>query len=151
MEQPPRSIGVSILDRLGFTLIALISGLSAVFGLSVFGYYHLVRDDAVRGSSIIFATFALSSVLYIVAFRSLRQPIWRMKSIMLNPPLLASMGLGITLSVLPFFISPLGRVLNVVPLQAHEWALIIGWAIALTFITEVVKALLPQAKSGRIR
>lgn len=151
MEQPPRSIGVSILDRLGFTLIALISGLSAMFGLSVFGYYHLVRDDAVRGSSIIFATFALSSVLYIVAFRSLRQPIWRMKSIMLNRPLLASMGLGITLSVLPFFISPLGRVLNVVPLQAHEWALIIGWAIALTFITEVVKALLPQAKSELIR
>lgn len=140
MTQPPRPVTASVIDRLGLTLIATLSGLSAVFGISVFGYYHLVLDDITRGRSIVFAAFAVGSVLYILSFRSLRIPIWRMNPITANKPLIATMALGVTLATAPFVITPLGRLLDVVPLHAQEWALVAGFVATLMAATETVKA-----------
>ena len=141
MDQPPRSLHESILDRLGATLIATISGLSAVFGLGVFGYYHLVLHDEVRGRSIVFAAFAISSVIYILAYRSLRTPIWQMHSITANKPLIYSIISGLFLAVLPFVFSPLGTLLRVVPLTWQEWSMVFGFAFALLLIVDATKAL----------
>lgn len=152
MSQPPRAVGAPILDSLGASLIATISGLSAVFGLSVFGYYHLVLDDAVRGRSIVFASFAISSVIYILAYRSLRTPIWRTRSIMTNKPLLYAIAFGLLLAVLPFVFTPLGSLLHVVPLAWQEWTMVFGFAIALLLIVDASKALRrPREKNTVLR
>lgn len=140
MTQPPRPISASVIDRLGLTLIATLSGLSALFGVGAFGYYYLVLDDIARGRSVVFAAFAVGSVLYILSFRSLRNPIWRMNPITANKPLIATMALGLTLAIAPFVIAPLGNLLDVVPLHAQEWVLVGGFVLTLMAATETVKA-----------
>ena len=150
MSQPPRALTASVIDRLGFTLIGTLSGLSAIYGVSVFGYYYLVLDDITRGRSLVFASFAVGSVIYILSFRSLSNPIWRMNPISANKPLIASIALGVTLSVLPFVVTPLGNVLEVVPLQLYEWGIVVGFVATLMLATETVKALQPLVRAGHI-
>ena len=150
MSQPPRALTASVIDRLGFTLIGTLSGLSAIYGVSVFGYYYLVLDDITRGRSLVFASFAVGSVIYILSFRSLSNPIWRMNPISANKPLIASIALGVTLSVLPFVVTPLGNVLEVVPLHLYEWGIVVGFVATLMLATETVKALQPLVRAGHI-
>ena len=140
MQRPPRAVDASILDRLGATLIGTISGLSAVFGLGVFGYFHIVQNDVARGRSIVFAAFAMSSVIYILAYRSLRTPIWRMHALRTNKPLVIALIGGGLLSVLPFLFEPLGELLHVVPLTWTEWAMVLTFSFALLLIVESAKA-----------
>lgn len=140
MQRPPRAVDASILDRLGATLIGTISGLSAVFGLGVFGYFHTVQNDVARGRSIVFAAFAMSSVIYILAYRSLRTPIWRMHALRTNKPLVIALIGGILLSVLPFLFKPLGELMHVVPLTWTEWAMVLTFSFALLLIVESAKA-----------
>ena len=140
MERPPRALQESILDRFGARLIATISGLSALFGLCVFGHYHLVLHDEVRGRSMVFAAFAISSVIYILAYRSLRTPILRMNPITANKPLIYAIVFGLLLAVLPFIITPLGSLLHVVPLAWQEWAIVFGFAVLLVLVVDGAKA-----------
>lgn len=142
MHRPPRAMNEPILDRLGISLIAIISSVSAVFGLSVFGYYHLVLHEEVRGRSIVFATFAISSVIYILAYRSLHDPIWRMNPITSNRPLIYAIFGGLLLAALPFVVEPIGSLLQVVELRWQEWGLVFGFAVTLLVIIEAAKALL---------
>lgn len=140
MSEPPRAATASVIDRLGITLIATISGLSAIYAVAVFGYYHLVLEDVTRGRSLVFASFAIGSVLYILSFRSLRSPIWRMHPMSVNKPLIGSIALGVTLSALPFIITSLGNVLEVVPLRFQEWLIVAGFVLTLIAATETTKA-----------
>lgn len=141
MERPPRPLTESVLDRFGLGMIAVISGLSAAFGLSVFGFFHLVQQDDIRGRSIVFAMFALSSVLYIPAYRSLRSPLRRMNPMTANKPLLAAMFGGVVMGLLPFLVAPLGSLLGVAPLSLGEWALVLGFSLFLLATVEAAKAL----------
>lgn len=148
MQAPPRSLHESILDRLGITLIALVSGLSALFGLGVFAYFHLVQHDEIRGRSIVFATFAISSIIYILAYRSLKEPTWRTNPITSNRPLIYAMIGSICLAILPFVFRPLGSLLHVVPLHGQEWALVFGFAVVLLLLVDGAKAARSRASSS---
>ncbi|MGB7963097.1 MAG: cation-translocating P-type ATPase [Propionicimonas sp.] len=149
MDAKPRSLKEPVLDRLGSTLIGVISISSAVFALVLFGHFHLTLNDPVEGRSIVFASFAINSMVYIFAYRSLRTPLHRMNPITANQPLIWAVAAGILTAVLPFWIPSLGDLLGIVPLSWMEWSWVAGFAILLLGVVELAKAISNRAAPGQ--
>ena len=71
MEEKPKSLQEQILTPLGLSLIAVISTVSAAAGLFLFSS-ALNEGNVDLGRSYIFALFAVNSMVYIFAYRSMR-------------------------------------------------------------------------------
>ena len=56
----------------------MISISSSIFALALFGHYYHIHNDLIEGQDIVFASFAINSIVYIFAYRSMRLPIYRM-------------------------------------------------------------------------
>ena len=141
MEEKPKSLKEPILPPLGLSLIGVISIGSTIAALAIFGYYFAIHGDPVEGQSLVFASFAVNSLIYIFAYRSMRQPLFRMTSLLNNKPLIFAVLGGLGLVVLPFIIPGLRQVLGIVPLGWTQWLLIAGVAFTLLFAVELGKAL----------
>jgi Ca2+-transporting ATPase len=127
------------LNSLGLSLIGVISVTSAVAGLLLFGHYFQAHDNPVEGRSIVFASFAVNSMVYIFAYRSMRLPLFRMRPLRENKPLIWAVAGGLFLAVVAFLVPALRQVLGIVPLSLDEWAIVAGVALALLLIVEVGK------------
>lgn len=139
MEEKPKSLKEPILTRLGGTLIAVISVTSAVFALLLFGHYNQVHGNPVEGRSIVFASFAVNSMIYIFAYRSMRRSVFRSGPLSRNKPLVWAVAAGLLMAVIPFFIPQLRDLLEIVPLSWVEWSWVAGVALSLLFIVEIGK------------
>jgi len=140
MDEKPRPLKAPILTRLAFSLIGVISITSSVFALALFGHFFQMHNNPVEGRSIVFASFALNSIVYIFAYRSMRQPIHRMNRLSTNKPLIwAALAGGVTVAA-AFLIPGLRDLLGIVPLSLQEWLLVIGVAFILLVSVEIGKA-----------
>jgi Ca2+-transporting ATPase len=139
MDEKPRSLKEPILNHLGFSLIGIISVASACGALFLFNHLYAVHSNAVEGRSIVFASFAVNSMIYIFAYRSLRQPLFRMTKLTANMPLVWAVLAGLVMAVLPFVIPGLRNMLGIVPLTVIEWLEVIGIALGLLTVVEIGK------------
>lgn len=140
MDEKPRSLKAPILTRLGISLIGVISITSSIFALSLFGHYFQMHNDPVEGRSIVFASFALNSIVYIFAYRSMRQPIYRMNKLTVNKPLIWAALAGCVTIAIAFLVPGLRELLGIVPLTLVEWLWVIGIGLALLIFVEIGKA-----------
>ena len=140
-SEKPKSLKEPILPLLGLILVGVISIGSAVIALLVFGHYFSIHGNAVGGRSLVFASFAVNSLIYIFAYRSMRQPLTRMTSLRHNMPLVRAVLAGLLLVAIPFAVPSLRQVLGIVPLSLGQWGLIAGVALMLLFAVEIVKAI----------
>jgi Ca2+-transporting ATPase len=141
MEQKPRSLKAPILTRLGISLIGVISITSSVFALALFGHYFQIHNNPVEGRSIVFASFAINSIVYIFAYRSMRQPIYRMNKLMANKPLIWAALAGFLTIAIAFLIPGLRNLLGINPLTLQEWLWVIGVGVTLLVLVEIGKAI----------
>jgi Ca2+-transporting ATPase len=139
MDEKPKSIHEPVLLPLGLSLIAIISGASSIFALLLFSHYYQVHNNPVEGRSIVFASFAVNSMIYIFAYRSMRAPLWRMSPLRRNKPLIWAVLAGLGLAVIALTVPAIRKLLTVVPLTWSEWALVAGVALSLLMIVEVGK------------
>jgi Ca2+-transporting ATPase len=139
MDEPPKPKDAPVLTRLGLSLIGVISIMSSVFALLIFNYYYSIHGDAVEGRSLVFASFAVNSMVYIFAYRSMRQPIWKMTPLRENPLLIVTVLAGLATAVIAFLIPALRELLGIVPLTLSQWSLIAGIALLLLVIVEIAK------------
>jgi len=139
MDEKPRSLDEPILNNLGLSLIGIISITSAVAALYLFNHMYTVHFNELEGRSIVFASFAINSMIYIFAYRSLRRPLWRMNKISENKPLIWAVAAGLLTALLPFLIPALGKVLEIVPLGTAEWLQVSGIAFGLLCVVEIGK------------
>jgi Ca2+-transporting ATPase len=139
MDEKPKSPKEPILNHLGLSLIGVISVSSAVAVLFLFNHLYSAHGNAVEGRSIVFASFAVNSMVYIFAYRSMRQPIFRMNKLSANMPLLWAVLAGLGMAVLPFLIPGLSNLLGIVPLTFVEWLEVAGIALGLLVVVEVSK------------
>ena len=139
MDKKPMSIKEPILTPLGMSLIAVISIASTVTALLLFDHFFQMHNNPVEGRSIIFASFAVNSMIYIFAYRSMHQSIFRMRPLIENKPLIWAVAAGLLMAVLPFLVPSLQRLLGIVPLSLSEWALVAGVALGLLLIVELGK------------
>jgi len=141
MDEKPRPLKAPILTRLGASLIGVISITSSIFALALFGHFFQMHNNPVEGQSIVFASFAINSIVYIFAYRSMRQPIYRMNKLTANKPLIWAALAGFGTIAIAFLIPGLREVLGVMPLSLQEWLLIIGVALTLLVFVEIGKAI----------
>jgi Ca2+-transporting ATPase len=141
MDEKPRSLKAPILTPLSLTLIGVISITSAIFALGLFGHFFQMHNNPVEGRSIVFASFAINSMVYIFAYRSMRLPIYRMNKLTDNQPLIWSVLAGLLTALIAFWIPGLRDLLGIVPLSLEEWGWVIGVALLLLVTVEVGKAI----------
>ena len=141
MDEKPRSLKAPILTPLALTLIGVISITSATFALSLFGHFFQMHNNPIEGRSIVFASFAINSMVYIFAYRSMRLPLHRMNKLVSNQPLIWSVLAGILTALIAFFIPGLRDLLSIVPLSLEEWGWVAGVALALLAAVEIGKAI----------
>ena len=139
MEERPRSLKEPILNRLGLSLIGLISISSSIIVLLLFNHLYQAHGNPLEGRSIVFASFALNSMIYIFAYRSMRHPIFRMNKLSANMPLVWAVLAGVAMAVLPFLVPGLRSLLGLVPLSFVEWLTVAGIAIGLLSVVEIGK------------
>ncbi len=146
MDEKPRPLNAPILTRLGAALIGVISIASSIFALSLFGHFFQVHQNPVEGQSIVFASFAINSIVYIFAYRSLRLPIYRMNPLSANKPLIWAVIAGFFTIAIAFIIPGLRSLLGITPLTLQEWLWVGGAAFALLVLVEIAKAISNRMK-----
>ncbi len=151
MDEKPKSIHEPILPRLNLMLIGVISTVSAIAALLLFGHYYTIHHNIMEGQSIVFASFAVNSMIYIFAYRSLRQPMYRMAPLSQNKPLVFTVLGGLGLVLIAFALPGLRSLLGIVPLSPEQWAVVAGIAFGLLFIVELSKAISYEIHQGRIK
>ena len=139
MDEKPKSLKEPILNSLGLSLIGVISISSAVVVLFLFHHFFSVHNNAIEGRSIVFASFAINSMVYIFAYRSMRRPLFRMNKLSSNKPLIWAVLAGLATAVLPFLVPSLRELLGIVPLSFGEWLMVAGIATGLLAVVEVGK------------
>ena len=141
MDEKPRSLKAPILTPLALSLIGVISITSTIFGLWLFGHFYQAHNNPVEGRSIVFASFAINSMVYILAYRSMRRPIIRMNKLTANKPLIWAVLAGLLTALVAFLIPGLRGLLGIVALSLEEWTWVIGIAITLLVVVEIGKAI----------
>ncbi len=139
MDEKPKSTKEPVLAPLGLTLIGVISICSAVAALILFGYFYLGHNDPAEGRSLVFASFAVNSMIYIFAYRSMRRPLFRASPLMQNKPLILAVIAGLLMVVIAFAIPSLRTLLGIVPLSLQQWSLIAAIAFGLLMAVEIGK------------
>ncbi len=139
MDEPPKSKDAPILTHLGLSLIGVISVVSTIFALLIFNHYSTVHGSVVEGRSIVFASFAINSMIYIFAYRSMRRPLWQMVPLRENKALFWTVAAGVATALIAFLIPGLREILGIVPLTVDEWGVVAGIALLLLAIVEIAK------------
>jgi Ca2+-transporting ATPase len=140
MDEKPRPLKAPILTRLGASLIAVISIASSIFALTLFGHFYQIHNNPAEGRSIVFASFAINSIIYIFAYRSMRLPIYRMNKLTANKPLIWAVAAGFLTIAIAFLIPGLRNLLGIMPLSLQEWLWVFGVAFTLLIFVEIGKA-----------
>jgi Ca2+-transporting ATPase len=141
MDEKPKSIKEPVLAPLGLTLIGVISIGSAIAALVLFGHYYLAHHDIAEGQSLVFASFAVNSMVYIFAYRSMRLPLYRAGSLSHNKPLIAAVIAGLFMVVIAFAIPSIRNLLGIVPLSLQQWSWIAAIALGLLLAVEIGKGI----------
>ncbi len=139
MDEKPKSSKEPILAPLGLTLIGVISIGSAIAALILFGHFYLSHSDPVEGRSLVFASFAVNSMIYIFAYRSMRLPLFRASPLSRNKPLVLAVIGGLLMVVIAFAFAPIRKLLGIVPLTLEQWSLIAAIALGLLMAVEIGK------------
>jgi Ca2+-transporting ATPase len=139
MDEKPKSAKEPILAPLGLTLIGVISISSAIAALLLFGHHYLAHHNQAEGQSLVFASFAVNSMVYIFAYRSMRLPLFRMSPLSKNKPLIWAVIAGLLMVVIAFAIPSLRELLGIVPLSLQQWSWIAAIALGLLMAVEIGK------------
>jgi len=141
MDEKPRALKAPILTRLGTSLIGVISILSSIFALALFGHFFQMHNNPVEGRSIVFASFAINSIVYIFAYRSMRLPLYRMNKLTANKPLIWAVMAGFLTIAIAFLVPGLRELLGIVPLTLQEWGWVLGVGLILLVFVEIGKGI----------
>jgi Ca2+-transporting ATPase len=139
MDEKPKSVKEPVLAPLGLTLIGVISIGSAIAALLLFGHYYLAHNDPVEGQSLVFASFAVNSMVYIFAYRSIRRSLFRAGPLSRNIPLVLAVISGLLMVVIAFAFPSIRNLLGIVPLTLQQWSWIAAIALGLLMAVEVGK------------
>ncbi len=141
MDEPPKPKDAPILTRLGLSLIGVISIVSATFALIIFNHFTTIHGNEVEGRSVVFASFAVNSMVYIFAYRSMRLPLWKMVPLRENQPLIWTVAAGLATALIAFLVPGLRKVLGIVPLTLTHWGVVVGIALFLLAVVEIAKVI----------
>jgi Ca2+-transporting ATPase len=149
MQESPRDPKEKLITNRIIALITLVSISWAIVSFILFmnvlaetwGNVELAR-------SVAFASFGLTTTMYVYSVRSLKAPVWSV-SVFNNFWLIWGILISVLLTVLPFVIPSLWNFLDIVPIGNRWYYAIASWA-SVVFIIEVFKAWLRENWKYRI-
>jgi Ca2+-transporting ATPase len=139
MNEPPKDVTESVLDRESKFLIVAISLSSAILCLLLFQHFWQVDGDITLGRTVVFAVLGTQELIYIFSYRSLRTSIFSSGHFFANKVLLGTVALGLSQQLVALYVPFLSQLLGVTPLDLYGWALVLGVSFAMVAIVEVVK------------
>jgi Ca2+-transporting ATPase len=139
MNDKPKSLKEPVLTPLGVSLICIISFSSAIVALLLFSHYYFAHGNIIEGRSFAFASFAVNSMIYIFAYRSMRHSIFRSGPLSQNKPLVVAVLGGLLMAVGAFLVPGIRNLLQIEPLSLVQWGVIFGIACGLMLVVEAGK------------
>lgn len=138
MNDPPRPLDEPVTNREMKLLVAVISVATGIGNLAIFWYFWKSSGDVELARSVVFATLAVDSLLYVFSVRSLRHSIFH-RSFFSNPWLLAAVGAAFIIQLSAFYVPALQRLLKTVALGTFEWSVIFGVSAIVIVLIEAIK------------
>ncbi len=151
MDEKPKSVKEPVLAPLGLTLIGVISFGSAIAALSLFGHFFIGHNNEIEGRSLVFASFAVNSMIYIFAYRSMRLPLFRASPLVRNKPLVAAVLTGLLMVMIAFAFPGIRNLLGIVPLTLQQWSWIAAISVGMLTAVEIGKCLRNLYINKRVR
>ncbi|NMC04695.1 MAG: HAD-IC family P-type ATPase [Candidatus Lokiarchaeota archaeon] len=149
MEEPPKNVDESILSQKSRFLIITISFSSGALCLVLF-YIAWQAGNEMLGRTFVFAVLGVQELIYIFSYRSLTTPVFKSGKIWDNKWLFWSVILGISQVVMGMYLPGLNGVLEVVPLDAIGWTIVLSVSFLMLFIVEFFKFLEKRVKGTPI-
>ncbi len=115
--------------------ISLIVGLTSLF---IFRHFFLLGDLS-KARTIVFATVATVSLIYVFAFKNLKQPFYKTANFFKNKILFLSVLYGLGLVLIAIYLPVFNKILETTPLAYGDWLIILGVGFLATLIVEMIK------------
>jgi len=138
-EDPKKMKSEQILNNWMKFLMFTISLGGGGLILWLFWYFEKETGDVSYARTIAFATVGAVDLIYIFAYKDLRNPIFRMKNFFVNKWLFWGVVYGFVLLVMALYMPGLNNALQVVPLPAKDWLLVISVGLLALIWVEIVK------------
>ncbi len=146
MSRKPRKPDSSLFSgRVGPSI--LYQGiLEGAITLGVYAY-ALSRFDSMVATTMCFATLGFIQLTHSMNVRSNTESMFRL-GLFTNKALLGAIGISAVLQSMVIFVPALQEILKVVPLTGGQWLTVIGAALSINVIVELVKLVLRPKKQG---
>ncbi len=141
MEQPPRRRDAPVLGRRGLGLILAFGCYTATASLWLFYTVLPLGEDIAR--TVAFTGMVVFEKVSVFAFRSLREPCWRIGWTS-NPFLLLALGVTLALQVLAITWPPLQLLLHTTTPELEHLVLVALLALPLIVVPDLIKSRRPR-------
>ena len=146
-QTPLQTQKTEIFDRSTIFLILTVSFTVGLSGLFIFWYLLHINASLELARTVVFAAVASSSLIYIFAFKNLKQTILKTAHFFENYILIITIALGFVLVFMAVYAPYINKVLGTTPLPAAYWLLVIGVCFLAIFWVEIIKII--KAKKPR--
>ena len=138
MKRPPRPRDAPVLGTGGLGMILAFGAYTGTASLVIFYQLLPLGTDLARTTA--FTAMVVFEKMSVFAFRSLRQPCWRIGWFS-NPVLLIALGLTLCAQVAAVYAPPMQVLLHTVALGRDQWLLIAAFALPLVVVPELAATL----------
>lgn len=139
MKQRPHGHNMPLLNSEMKVLIFVIGAITDLLLLGLFFYLYRFTDYTLEHiRTMIFAGLAIDSVFYVFSCKSLRQNIWHINPLS-NRFLILAWAFGIVALFSAIYLPPLQRLLETVPLNYFDFALLFGLGVSNLILIELTK------------
>jgi Ca2+-transporting ATPase len=140
MEIQPQEIQkINIFDRLMFLITIVISGTVGIASLLFFYYIQKTGGGLDLARTVVFATIAFASLVYVFTFKDLKRPLITIKNFFNNKYLFFGAASGLILILIAIYLPFFNRILSTAPLAIGHWLIIIFIGILSLFFVEFLK------------
>lgn len=130
-----------IFDKLIMSITAIISLTVGVMSLIYFWYIQKTTGDLTLARTVVFASIAFASLVYIFSFKNLKKPLTEIENFRDNKYLFWGVGSGFLLIIAAIYIPILNILLGTSPLSFGYWMPVIFIGVASLFFVELLKHL----------
>ena len=138
MKRKPIAHKVSLLTREMKAIIFIIGIITDFILLGVFFWLLKQNYNIAYVRTIIFASLALNSLLYIFSCKNLRKNLWQ-ERIFSNKLLIGAVLIGLGMLILAIYLPTLRYALKTQPLGVHGWLIVFGASIVDILLIEATK------------
>ncbi|MDO9399158.1 MAG: HAD-IC family P-type ATPase [bacterium] len=138
-EKPRNHKKDGILTRASMFLVIAVSSSIGLLTLFLFLSFYHRTNNLILAQTIVFATVATVSLVYIFSFKNLTKPLFKINNFFGNKYLLWGVLYGFVLVFAALYIPFLNKILGTTPLNLFHWLIILTIAIISTLIIEIFK------------